>query len=182
MVGSDLEEGVDITDADAVVAAPVERRVLQPAEVGDPRQHDRHETVHKVPHLLSVQRDPRTLEETLAHLVARVAASDARELCLLSRNQLEEEGRRHRVVKPLAEHCVRGAGHGDLLDSGDLVDVLVLHLGEHVCAHHLFVEHLVPRAHAEPGAAARGLGQMRCAQSGVAPWGCQLFVVRSVLL
>src|SRR3954469_4291088 len=64
----DLRENDLLADADRVVAATVERVGVEPAEVADARQRDRHEPVEELPHPVAAQRDADADRHSLADL------------------------------------------------------------------------------------------------------------------
>src|SRR3954469_22859169 len=115
----DLGEDDLLADADGVVAAAVERRRLQAAEVADPRDRDRHQAVEELVRALVAQRDRDADRHALAQLEVRdrlagpadagLLAGDRAELLL---GGLEDLG----VLLAVADAHVQR----DLLDAGSL--------------------------------------------------------------
>src|SRR5262249_26073903 len=64
----DLREDDLFAQAQRVVAAPVERRRRQPAEVADARKRDRDQPVQELPHPVAAQRDAAADRHPLADL------------------------------------------------------------------------------------------------------------------
>src|SRR5581483_9845342 len=94
----DLREDDLLADPERVVAATVERARVEPAEVADPRQRDRHEPVEELVHPRATQRHLRADRHPLADLEARDRLPRPAELRTLAGDDRQLI---HRVVERL---------------------------------------------------------------------------------
>src|SRR5215212_8459679 len=85
----DLREDDLLADAHRVVAAAVERVGLQPAEVADPRDRDRHQPIEELVGALAAQRDRDADGHALAHLELRDRLAGATQVGLLPGDRRE---------------------------------------------------------------------------------------------
>src|SRR5215210_5988476 len=85
----DLGEDDLLANADRIVAAAVERRRLEAAEVADPRDRDRHETVEELVGALAAQRHRQADGHVLAHLELRDRLARAAHVRLLAGDRAE---------------------------------------------------------------------------------------------
>src|SRR5579872_852523 len=85
----DLRKDDLLADAERVVAAPVERAGVEPAEVADARQRDRDQTVEELPHPRAAQRHARADRHPLAELERRDRLARLAHLRALARDRRE---------------------------------------------------------------------------------------------
>src|SRR5262245_16892712 len=117
----DLREDDLLADAERVVAAAVERLGVQPPEVANPRQRDRHEPVEELVHHRAAQRHLGADRHPLAQLETRDRLARAADLCALAGDRgqlLDRRVERLRVGLRVADAHVER----DLLDARDLHD------------------------------------------------------------
>src|SRR4051812_23291836 len=115
----DLREDDLLADAERVVAAPVEGRRAESAEVADARQRNRDQPVEELPHPSAAQRYSSADGHSLADLEARDRLAGTAHLRALAgdrRQLLERRVELLRIGLRLADAHVER----DLLDAGDL--------------------------------------------------------------
>src|SRR4029079_10769775 len=96
LVVLDFRENDLFLDAEAEVAATIERTRVDAAEVTDAGNRDRDQAIEELPHALAAQRDLRADGQVLANLERRDRLLRQAELRLLSRDLREiGDGRVH---------------------------------------------------------------------------------------